>query len=53
MGNLPFRIEHYMKQGKQGIIDVKVGNPESVHKDKTGHLLVVSNGFTNELRFYD
>lgn len=32
-----------MKQGKQGIIDVKVGNPESVHKDKTGHLLVVSN----------
>lgn len=31
-----------MKQQKKGIIDVKVGTPESVHKDKTGHLLVVA-----------
>lgn len=30
-----------MKQGRQGIIDVEVGTPESVHKAKTGHLLVV------------
>lgn len=28
--------------GKQGIIDVTVGNPERIHKDKSGHLLIVS-----------
>lgn len=37
-----FRIEHNMKQGKHGVIDVKVGNPERIHKDKSGHLLIVS-----------
>lgn len=29
--------------GKQGIIDVTVGNPERIHKDKSGHLLIVSD----------
>lgn len=36
-----FSIEHNMK-GKQGTIDIQVGNPERVHKDKSGHLLIVS-----------
>lgn len=31
-----------MKQGKHGVIDVTVGNPERIHKDKSGHLLIVS-----------
>lgn len=35
-------IEHSMKQGKRGTIDFTVGNQERVHKDKTGHLLIVS-----------
>ncbi|KAJ8922250.1 hypothetical protein NQ315_004187 [Exocentrus adspersus] len=33
-------IEHNMK-GKQGTIDIQVGNPERIHKDKSGHLLIV------------
>lgn len=36
-------IEHHMKQGKQGIIDITVGQPQSIHKDlKTKHLLIVT-----------
>ncbi|XP_044757784.1 unconventional myosin IC isoform X2 [Coccinella septempunctata] len=35
-------IEHTMQQGKQGVIDITVGNPERIHKDKSGHLLIVS-----------
>lgn len=31
-----------MKQGKQGVIDITVGNPERIHKDKSGHLMIVS-----------
>lgn len=27
--------------GKQGVIDVTIGNPERIHKDKSGHLLIV------------
>lgn len=35
-------IFHYMK-GKEGIIDVTIGTPESIHKEKqTGHLLIVA-----------
>lgn len=33
-------IEHNMK-GKQGTIDIQLGNPEKIHKDKSGHLLIV------------
>ncbi|XP_045464309.1 unconventional myosin IC [Harmonia axyridis] len=36
-------IEHTMKQGKQGVIDITVGNPERIHKDKSGHLLIVAS----------
>lgn len=45
-------IEHHMKQGKQGVIDITVGNPQSIHKDvKTKHLLIVSTDFTNISKF--
>ncbi|KAK9881585.1 hypothetical protein WA026_016457 [Henosepilachna vigintioctopunctata] len=36
-------IEHTMKEGKQGIIDITVGKPEKIHKDKSGHLLIVAS----------
>lgn len=36
-----FRVEHNMKQGKHGTIDLVVGNTERIHKDKSGHLLIV------------
>lgn len=29
-------------KGKSGIIDFSVGTPENIHKDKNGHLRVVS-----------
>ncbi|KAJ3661535.1 hypothetical protein Zmor_005928 [Zophobas morio] len=35
-------IEHSMK-GKRGTIDVIIGNSESIHKDKTGHLLIMAS----------
>ncbi|XP_065160823.1 unconventional myosin IC [Atheta coriaria] len=35
-------IEHKMV-GKQGIIDVKLGRPESIVKDKSGHLLITAS----------
>ncbi|RZC40033.1 Myosin head domain containing protein, partial [Asbolus verrucosus] len=34
-------IEHSMKQGKRGTIEIVVGNPERIHKDKSGHLLII------------
>lgn len=36
-------IEHTMKTGKQGVIDITVGHPVSIHKDKSGHLLIVAS----------
>ncbi|XP_008200294.1 unconventional myosin IC [Tribolium castaneum] len=36
-------IQHSMKQGKRGTIDVIIGNSESIHKDKSGHLIVASS----------
>jgi len=33
-------IEHNMK-GKQGIIDIQHGDAPTIHKDKSGHLLIV------------
>ncbi|KAJ8981685.1 hypothetical protein NQ317_003406 [Molorchus minor] len=41
------QIEHNMK-GKQGTIDIQVGNPERIHKDKSGHLLIASRLFLLE-----
>ncbi|XP_066139417.1 unconventional myosin IC [Euwallacea fornicatus] len=34
-------IEHHMN-GKNGTIEIQVGTPERIHKDKSGHLLIVS-----------
>ncbi|KAL3275737.1 hypothetical protein HHI36_020482 [Cryptolaemus montrouzieri] len=36
-------IEHTMKRGKQGVIDITLGKPERIHKDKSGHLLIVAS----------
>ncbi|KAF5286073.1 hypothetical protein FQR65_LT12959 [Abscondita terminalis] len=36
-------IEHQMKQGKHGIIEITTGNPQSVQKNKSGHLLIVAS----------
>ncbi|CAH0548019.1 unnamed protein product [Brassicogethes aeneus] len=36
-------IKHTMKQGKTGFIDVTVGQPQNIHKDKNGHLLIVAS----------
>lgn len=30
-----------MKQGKRGTIEITVGEPERIHKDKSGHLMIV------------
>lgn len=38
-----------MTQGKRGTIDVTVGKPERIHKDKSGHLLIVN---TRNHRFF-
>ncbi|XP_060520350.1 unconventional myosin IC-like [Cylas formicarius] len=35
-------IEHNMN-GKHGTIEIQVGNPERIHKDKSGHLLIVAS----------
>ncbi|KAH1011643.1 hypothetical protein HUJ04_000967 [Dendroctonus ponderosae] len=34
-------IEHHMN-GKNGTIEIQLGLPERIHKDKSGHLLIVS-----------
>lgn len=39
-----FRIEHQMN-GKNGTIEIQLGTPERIHKDKSGHLLIVSSSF--------
>ncbi|KAF2905235.1 hypothetical protein ILUMI_00959 [Ignelater luminosus] len=36
-------IEHHMKQGKHGVIEITTGNPQSIHKSKSGHLLIVAS----------
>ncbi|KAK4872802.1 hypothetical protein RN001_014831 [Aquatica leii] len=36
-------IEHHMKQGKHGIIEITTGNPQSIHKSKSGNLLIVAS----------
>ncbi|CAG9768110.1 unnamed protein product [Ceutorhynchus assimilis] len=33
-------IEHHMN-GKNGTIEIQLGTPERIHKDKSGHLLIV------------
>ncbi|KAF7269721.1 hypothetical protein GWI33_017239 [Rhynchophorus ferrugineus] len=35
-------IQHQMK-GKNGTIEIQLGSPESIHKDKSGHLLIVAS----------
>ncbi|KAF5286700.1 hypothetical protein FQA39_LY16183 [Lamprigera yunnana] len=36
-------IEHHMKQGKHGTIEITTGNPQSIHKSKSGNLLIVAS----------
>lgn len=36
-------IEHHMKQGKHGVIEITTGNPQSIHKSKSGNLLIVAS----------
>jgi myosin-1 len=36
-------IEHTMKQGKRGKIEVIIGNSDRIHKDKSGHLLIMAS----------
>ncbi|XP_030750397.1 unconventional myosin IC isoform X1 [Sitophilus oryzae] len=35
-------IEHHMN-GKNGTIEIQLGSPESIHKNKSGHLLIVAS----------
>ncbi|KAB0792483.1 hypothetical protein PPYR_14442 [Photinus pyralis] len=36
-------IEHNMQQGKHGVIEITTGNPQSIHKSKSGNLLIVAS----------
>lgn len=39
-----FSLEHNMAKGKSGVIDIQTGGGEpGVVRDKSGHLVVVSN----------
>lgn len=36
-------IEHHMNGKKNGTIEIQLGTPERIHKDKSGHLLIVAS----------
>lgn len=36
-------IEHNMQQGKHGVIEITTGNPQSIHRSKSGNLLIVAS----------
>ncbi|XP_050315844.1 unconventional myosin IC [Anthonomus grandis grandis] len=36
-------IVHHMNGNKNGTIEIQVGKPERIHKDKSGHLLIVAS----------